>query len=149
MGGAMYPKTFDPFDPPVVQVSGKTTVMVKNIPCDYTRDDLLQLIDDQGFADRYDFFYLPIDGDRGLNKAYAFINFVDAADVQAFWNCFDGFTDWYFPSSKQAQVSWSKIQGLAANIKSNQKKPLMRSTVQEERKPLVFKDGKRVLWDSL
>jgi len=126
---------------------GKTTVMIKNIPNDYGRDGLLQLIDDQGFGGMYDYFYLPIDGDRGLNLAYAFINFVDAGNVQAFWNHFNGFKTWHFPSSKQAELSWSKIQGLAANIKSIRKKPLMRSSIQQERKPLLFKDGKRSEWN--
>lgn len=96
--------------------------MLKNVPNDYTRDELLRLIDDEGFAGTYDFFYLPVDGDRGLNLAYAFINFVDATTVKSFCSRFSGFKSWRFPSGKRAEVSWSRVQGLTANIKSFKKK---------------------------
>ena len=38
-----------------------TTVMLRNLPNDYTREMLLALLDTQGFANSYDFVYMPID----------------------------------------------------------------------------------------
>jgi hypothetical protein len=38
-----------------------TTLMLRNLPNDYTRAMCLKLFDDAGFTGQYDFFYLPID----------------------------------------------------------------------------------------
>merc|ERR1719367_2096902 len=39
----------------------RTTVMLRNLPLDHTRDMLLHLLDTKGFAGMYDFIYLPMD----------------------------------------------------------------------------------------
>lgn len=43
---------------------GRTTVMLRNVPNDYTRQMLLDMLDDEGFKALYDFVYLPIDARR-------------------------------------------------------------------------------------
>ena len=37
------------------------TVMLRNLPNNYSRAMLLELLDSEGFAGQYDFFYLPMD----------------------------------------------------------------------------------------
>ncbi|CAE7888089.1 ML3 [Symbiodinium necroappetens] len=51
----------------VSQVPTRTTVMLRNIPNNYTRDMFLELLDQHGFAGRYDFAYLPCDFCRDAN----------------------------------------------------------------------------------
>merc|ERR1719262_2121896 len=43
-----------PLEPP-------TTMMLRNIPNRFTQSALRQELDNSGFADSYDFFYLPMD----------------------------------------------------------------------------------------
>ena len=52
---------------PARQTADRTTVMLRNIPNNYTREMFLALLDDNGFAGRYDFVYLPCDFRRQAN----------------------------------------------------------------------------------
>merc|ERR1712226_532866 len=53
----------------------KSTVMWKNLPNNYNRDDLLNLVNSHGFTGAYDFFYSPIDFTSSALVGYAFVNF--------------------------------------------------------------------------
>ena len=95
----------------------RTTVMLRNIPNNYSREMFLAMLDEQGFAGRYDFVYLPCDFYRQANLGYAFVNLVDAAAVDALWSVFDGFSAWSLPTAKVCQVSWSgPHQGFKARV---------------------------------
>merc|ERR1712232_392540 len=62
----------------------RTTAVIRNIPPEFTRARLLELIDNQGFDGLYDFVYLPIDFQTELNHCYAFINLITAEDAERF-----------------------------------------------------------------
>merc|ERR1719461_2657977 len=62
-------------------VETRTTLMLRNLPLDYTRDMLLQLLDKEGFAGKYDFIYLPVDFKTRAGLGYAFLNMVRATDA--------------------------------------------------------------------
>merc|ERR1719284_1518106 len=53
-----------------------TTAMMRNIPPEYNRTKLLELVDSAGFAATYNLVYLPIDFRSEVNLGYCFINFV-------------------------------------------------------------------------
>lgn len=53
-----------------------TTLMIRGIPCSYSQERLLEVLDRMGFQGRYDFFYLPRKSHQS-NLGYAFVNFVD------------------------------------------------------------------------
>merc|ERR1740120_413238 len=59
----------------------RTTIMLRNIPNDYTRDMLLELLDSEGLASLYDFVYLPSDFKRWQGLGYAFVNMVSHEDA--------------------------------------------------------------------
>jgi len=127
---------------PARQTADRTTVMLRNIPNNYTREMFLALLDDNGFAGRYDFFYLPCDFLRQANLGYAFVNLVDASAVDAAWATFDGFADWALPSQKVCQVKWSgPHQGLEAHVERYRNSPVMHKRVPDEYKPIIFHAG--------
>jgi hypothetical protein len=123
----------------------RTTVMLRNLPNNYTRPMVLHLLDTEGFKGKYDFFYLPIDFKTNACLGYAFINLTSAAMVDTFWQTFDGFSRWVLPSRKVCGVTWSSPhQGLEAHVDRYRNSPVMHSSVPEEYRPLVFVGGQRV-----
>ena len=123
----------------------RTTVMLRNLPNNYTRPMVLHLLDTEGFKGKYDFFYLPIDFKTNACLGYAFINLTSAAMVDTFWQTFDGFSRWVLPSRKVCGVTWSSPhQGLEAHVDRYRNSPVMHASVPEEYRPLVFVGGQRV-----
>eukprot|EP00425_Heterocapsa_triquetra_P002770 CAMPEP_0195052972 /NCGR_PEP_ID=MMETSP0448-20130528/2256_1 /TAXON_ID=66468 /ORGANISM="Heterocapsa triquestra, Strain CCMP 448" /LENGTH=522 /DNA_ID=CAMNT_0040082209 /DNA_START=83 /DNA_END=1651 /DNA_ORIENTATION=- len=119
-----------------------TTVMLRNLPNNYSRPKVIEMLDREGFAKRYDFLYLPIDFKTRACLGYAFVNLVSTEDVPRFWNKFNGFSKWALPSKKVCGVTWSgPHQGLQAHMERYRNSPVMHSTVPEHYKPVIFKDG--------
>mmetsp|Transcript_34987 Transcript_34987/g.81160 ORF Transcript_34987/g.81160 Transcript_34987/m.81160 type:complete len:420 (+) Transcript_34987:76-1335(+) len=123
----------------------KTTLMLRNLPNDYTRSMLLELLDVSGFISRYDFVYLPTDFSRRAGLGYAFVNMVTAADAQLVRGVLEGFRQWSVPSSKVCSVGWSsECQGLDANIERYRNSPIMHNSVPDEFKPVILSGGVRI-----
>jgi len=132
--------------PSKTQVAGqRTTVMLRNIPNNYNRDKMLELIDSKGFSEQYDFFHLPADYRSRSAIGYAFLNFTSHAAALLFIDVFNGFTAWRGNSRKVCEVTWSEAhQGQKANIE-NLRKQMNRRKVPEEYKPFIVKNGRRVM----
>lgn len=127
-------------DSPVPQ----TTLIVRKIPKSYTRDQLLALMDEQGFFAAYDLVYLPIDFATRTGLGYAFVNFTTEENASRFINHFHGFSDWSTPSKKSCEVSLSnELQGLEAHIDRYRSSPVMHESVPDEFKPAIFTSGVR------
>eukprot|EP00928_Gymnodinium_smaydae_P067425 TRINITY_DN5038_c0_g1_i1.p1 TRINITY_DN5038_c0_g1~~TRINITY_DN5038_c0_g1_i1.p1 ORF type:complete len:333 (+),score=46.18 TRINITY_DN5038_c0_g1_i1:25-1023(+) len=123
----------------------RTTLMLRNLPNNYTCSMLVEMLDAEGFANKYDFVYLPMDFTTKACLGYAFVNLVDSLDALHFWAIFDGFTRWLIPSKKTCFVSWSDPhQGLQANIDRYKNSPVMHESVPEEYKPRLLRDGVQV-----
>jgi len=122
-----------------------TTVMFKNIPNDYNRSMVMELLDQTGFKTRYDFLYLPMDFRSQCNFGYAFINFVSEADAETCTSCFSGFSQWAVPSRKVASVVLSRpTQSLEACVERYRNSSVMHSSVPDEFRPVVLCNGERV-----
>lgn len=123
-------------------VGNRTTVMLRNLPNNYTSTMVLAMLDQEGFAGLYDFFYLPIDFKSHACLGYAFINLVDPSYVPAFWNKFHGYSNWILPSRKICSVTWSgPHQGLEAHAERYRNSPLMHESIPDGYKPMMFKAG--------
>jgi hypothetical protein len=124
----------------------RTTVMLRNMPNNYTRDMLLDLVDSMGFEGCYDFAYLPVDFKSQAGLGYAFINFVTSIEAQRCFDEFEGFSGWKVPSEKVCTVTWgSPYQGLEAHIERYQNSPVMHHSIPDEWKPVLFDEqGLRV-----
>jgi RNA recognition motif-containing protein len=123
----------------------KTTLMLRNIPNDYTRAMLTSLLDEEGFACQYNFLYLPIDFQTGAGIGYAFVNLISSAEAERFLQHFSGFSGWSIPSRKVAEVAWSNPnQGLSVHVERYRNSTVMHPSVPDEYKPVLLQDGFRV-----
>jgi hypothetical protein len=95
-----------------VPAQGATTLMMRGIPCSFSQEALMSLIDDAGLEGKYNFFYLPIDGKKSANLGYAFINFVDVQSAEHCTASFKGVPLAPYRSAKTCALSPASIQGL-------------------------------------
>jgi len=119
------------------------TVMLRNIPNQYSRHMLCQQLTKQGFESRYDFLYLPIDRTSDRNMGYAFINFRSAAWKQEFVDLFDGTAASKclpgFDSAKVCRVRRAQVQGQEANMAKLAQPGFMEALrARDEWQPLFF-----------
>jgi hypothetical protein len=122
-----------------------TTVMMRNLPVELTRDMLLQLLNDQGFAGEYNFIYMPVDFVKKVGLGYAFLNLKSNAVAPRFWRAFDGFRSWPVCSTKVCRLGWSTPhQGLQLHIERYRNSPLMHKDVPDEIRPALFENGVRI-----
>mmetsp|Transcript_24844 Transcript_24844/g.44982 ORF Transcript_24844/g.44982 Transcript_24844/m.44982 type:complete len:374 (-) Transcript_24844:338-1459(-) len=134
-------QTMPRFDPSDI----RTTVMLRNLPNNYTRSMLIALLESEGFQGKFDFLYLPVDLRSKAGLGYAFVNLVDPAIVPQFWKTFAGYSKWVLPSAKVCHVSWSgPHQGQKAHLERYRNSPIMHSSVPDEFKPVVFSGVARI-----
>jgi hypothetical protein len=123
-----------------------TSVMVRNIPNNLSRNQLVELLNTQGFHACFDFLYLPIDFAKSANLGYAYINLIDSANAIRFMVAFQGFCAWQESvgknSKKVLEVQWcASIQGCEEHVARYRDSPLMHDSVPEEYRPLLLRDG--------
>jgi len=123
----------------------RTTVMIRNVPNDYSRDMLLRLLDENSFACCYDFVYYPIDFKRGAAFGYVFVNMISHEEALRVHWVLQGFGDWEVPSRKVVDVCWGyPIQGWGDMVERYRNSPVMHEGMPDECKPAVFCNGARV-----
>jgi hypothetical protein len=129
---------------PDTPVEIKTTVMLRNIPYSEGQLGVLSMIEERGFAGRFDFFYAPLDFSSANNLGYAFVNFPDPEAVSEFFAVFDGLRvakeGW---SQKDLQVCWARVQGLHPNVEHYRNSPV--NDMPENFRPMIFDANGRQL----
>lgn len=72
-----------------------TTLVMRNLPMKLEMEQLVAILDDLGFGDRYDLLYLPTSNRKqdgnAVNLGYCFVNFVRAECADAFRGAFEGY----------------------------------------------------------
>jgi len=132
----------DPNHEPPTAGNTRTTVMLRNLPNNYDREMVLAMIDGEGFAGLYDFIYLPIDFKTQACLGYAFVNLATPREVPRFWETFNGYSEWAFPSKKVCSVTWSgPHQGRDAHVDRYRNSPVMHPSVPHAYKPIVLEAG--------
>jgi len=121
-----------------------TCRMLRNIPNDYVRQDLLDLLDAKNIES--DFVYLPMDWNKQANLGYAFVNCVSYQEAVRIGDVLNGFSDWTVSTQKVCEVVWGKpaLQSLQRIIERFRNSPVMHPDVPDTFKPMVFNSGKRV-----
>jgi len=122
-----------------------TTLILRNLPIGYSRNELLEMLDREGFNGKYDLVYHPIDFGTRLGFGYAFVNFVSALAAAQCSEHLNGFIGWKTSFDKACEISQStELQGLEAHIERYRNSPVMHETVPDEFKPATFGDGHRI-----
>eukprot|EP00403_Amphidinium_massartii_P017699 CAMPEP_0178411408 /NCGR_PEP_ID=MMETSP0689_2-20121128/21479_1 /TAXON_ID=160604 /ORGANISM="Amphidinium massartii, Strain CS-259" /LENGTH=306 /DNA_ID=CAMNT_0020032613 /DNA_START=50 /DNA_END=967 /DNA_ORIENTATION=+ len=104
-----------------------TTVMLQNLPQMFSQIDLMQAMDQKGFARTYDFCYMPVTFHDGYCRGYAFINFRTHEAAETLLNEWHGnvmFCDAYHRKPLVATVA--STQGLEALLAQPSMKKLQR-----------------------
>lgn len=123
----------------------RTTLMFRNLPNNYNRSTLQQMLDSEGCKGTYNLVYLPTDFRNFAGFGYAFVNFCHHEEAKKAKGLFQGFSKWRVPSKKVCDVVWSGVvQGLQAHTERYRNSPVMHDSVPDEYKPAVFEDGIRV-----
>mmetsp|Transcript_36418 Transcript_36418/g.82578 ORF Transcript_36418/g.82578 Transcript_36418/m.82578 type:complete len:652 (+) Transcript_36418:95-2050(+) len=104
-----------------------TTMMLKNIPCRKSQEEVMMHVDQNGYSGRYDFFYLPRDVKFRANLGYAFINFITQEDALRFQAEMNGYRFVGSGSSKACSVVPAHVQGLMNNLAAFKRTEVMRS----------------------
>ena len=126
-----------------------TTVMLRNIPGCYTREELIERVD-KNYKGAFDYLYLPIDFGTGYNFGYAFINFRTEADCGYFMEEFHGAQSKHvlpgYSSSNVCEVRYARVQGRAANMENLQDATFIEKLVVRPYSQPVFydEDGTRL-----
>lgn len=103
-----------------------TTLMICDIPCRQTIQQVIDSINANGFTGTYDLVYMP--PQKGFrrpkhsqNMGYAFVNFKRTEYAAAFEHIFKDFT---FPNCHSKKLSYAKpahCQGYKANLEMHSK----------------------------
>jgi RNA recognition motif-containing protein len=121
-----------------------TTLMLRNIPNNHDPEKMQILLDDLGFAGKYDFVYLPRDFRSRAALGYGFVNFTAEVHAKLAYTLLDNFNDWNSNSQKKCEVQWSRTQGFKANVEAVQNSPALRRCLPSNFRPLLLQNGKRI-----
>jgi len=99
--------------------AGVVTVMMRQVPRQYSQLMLLKEVNQRGFQGLYDFLYLPFDLKKGINVGYGFVSFVHPQHALEFRKAFEGtYLDSHSHSNtrgKPVHVHPASLQGYEAN----------------------------------
>jgi len=120
-----------------------TTVMLRNLPNNIKRDQLLQMLDSAGFAAKYNFVYLPMDFDKKSSLGYAFLNMNSGVFAKEIIEQLNGTRPWIRSSShKMLTVCLSVcIRGLPKLVDRYRNSRVMHHDVPDEFKPFILENG--------
>jgi len=104
-----------------------TTVMVRNIACRYTKEQVMEFIDNLGLKGTYDFLYLPLNPVRRANLGYIFINFTSFQAVEECKRLLNGKPLGPSTTEKRCEVALARVQGQANITAHFRRKSVMRS----------------------
>lgn len=126
-----------------VDDSQQTTIIIRNLPKECTRDAMIQVLQSEGFAGSYDMVHVPVGFQDLTGLGHALINFTDPAIAQGALQHFDGFSG-LSSGEELCQAGWSNVQGLSAHVKRYRDSPMMHDSIPDRFKPAMFQEGIQV-----
>jgi hypothetical protein len=100
----------------------RTTVMVRNIPCRWSADDFLSVLQPV-IGQEWDLLYMPCKTSEVANSGYAFLNFKTSQSTLHLYNAMHGRHWPNTRSGKVCEIRYARIQGrqLLSHLGSNDK----------------------------
>lgn len=114
----------------------RTTLMIQNIPNKYTREMLVDELNDD-HEGLFDFLYLPIDFRNKCNLGYAFINMIEPSGVVALFRNLRGSSWKRSRSEKKADIKWGRLQGKHSLIEHFRSSSFLKR-IPNECRPICF-----------
>jgi hypothetical protein len=125
--------------------NSKTSVMLRNLPHQLSRDMLWEALHAKGIAKFVDFLYLPFDLKVGAYYGWAYVNFSTAAAAKDCSELLSGSSDWGIPSEQPCEISWcTNHQGLESLTEHYRNSQLMHAKMNDKYKPAVYNNGTRI-----
>mmetsp|Transcript_52039 Transcript_52039/g.122131 ORF Transcript_52039/g.122131 Transcript_52039/m.122131 type:complete len:291 (-) Transcript_52039:310-1182(-) len=129
----------------VVQSMTQTSLVLRNIPSDYTRQALLDLFRKLHILDFVNFLYFPIRGRDGSSLGYAFVNVRNLDSVAKFTSSIEGWPLAGRKGTTKATVhANSSMASLDALINRYRDSSIMHSAVPVTMKPMLLHFGAEV-----
>ena len=123
----------------LTQEDKRTTLMIKNIPNKFTKDNFLDIFNLK-FCGKFDLFLLPTDIKEKKNYGYAFINFINYFYIIYFYHLFNG-KKWANTNSvKICEIVYSKIQGITKMVKHYPIKVMYQKEIKDKSSESVEKE---------
>jgi hypothetical protein len=119
----------------------RTTVVIKNLVPQCTREVLVGFLDAMGFEGTYDMVYMPTCFDTLESHQFAFVDFLSEEIAMQFEKHLHGVALKRFFGDQLCEIAWSDCQGLQANIRNYRNSPVMHTSVPAACKPQLFVDG--------
>jgi hypothetical protein len=126
-----------------VEGSPPTTIIIRNLSKDCTRDAMIQVLQSEGYGESYDMVHVPVGFQDLTGLGHALVNFIDPAIAQAALLHFEGFSG-LSSDAELCQAGLSNVQGLSAHVKRYRDSPMMHESIPDRFKPAMFKDGVQV-----
>ena len=98
------------------------TLMIRNIPCRLSQEDLMTTIRGFGLDGTYNFLYVVMGHRPQINVGYAFINLTDEDHEHIFCQAFNVHRFPGFESQKVCTIERARLQGLEANLAQFQRR---------------------------
>lgn len=102
--------SFDPNEAAVGGPRARTTVMIRNIPCRWSAEDLLSVLA-HVIEGSWDLLYMPCKTAEVANAGYAFMNFCSSQDTLRLFNAMHGRQWPHTRSGKICEIRYARIQG--------------------------------------
>jgi hypothetical protein len=135
-----------PFGPAVVEgtaLDTRTTLIIKNLPAHYTSAALGHLLDSLGLRGCFNFVYVPVNYKSLTAFGYGTVDMASHNAALTLARSLQGFQG-LDQARQPLEVDWSDRQGLQQQIVRYRDSPLMHSSVSEDLKPMLFRDGRRI-----
>mmetsp|Transcript_62149 Transcript_62149/g.173627 ORF Transcript_62149/g.173627 Transcript_62149/m.173627 type:complete len:253 (+) Transcript_62149:29-787(+) len=100
----------------VVHTHGQVTLMIQNIACKFTKEDLKDILDDLGLRGKFSFVAVPRVHTRRANFGYAFACFRSAEAAQECFALCSGRVLGPTNTKKTCEVSLARVQGSSESV---------------------------------
>jgi hypothetical protein len=126
------------------EVETRTSLLLRNLPGDLMRSEVMAVLHARGLATSVDFLYTPGNLQLMQSCGYAFVNFATTDAAMACFAKMQGYS-WDAQCEKACEVSWcDDHQGLDSHIERHRNSTIMHESVHDEYKPALYNNGFRV-----